>query len=61
VPNLGLGAGFPLTTSAQGKVSIPNVPGGLGLFDLLMQVVVQDPAQPAGFGISNAVSAHFLP
>ncbi len=61
VPDLGLGAAFTLTTNAQGKVLIPGVPGGLGAFDVLLQVIVQDPAQPKGVGISNVVSAHFMP
>ncbi|MCB9898615.1 MAG: FG-GAP repeat protein [Planctomycetes bacterium] len=63
VPDLtpGVGAGFVFATDAQGALLIPDVPGGLGLFDLWLQCLVQDAAQPLGFDLSNAVHASFLP
>lgn len=51
----------PVVTDAAGKFLLPNVPGGGGPFSAYVQMVVQDPAQVKGYGLSNAVRLDFKP
>ncbi len=60
VPNLASGVTFVLATDTHGAMHLVGIPGGLGLFDVFLQVVIQDPAQAKGFALSNVVLAHFL-
>ena len=48
-------------TDGTGSWSLAGIPGGLGPATLFAQVVVIDPAQGQGFGLSNAVQVDFLP
>lgn len=52
---------WPTLTDATGSVGIPNVPGGGGLLDVYVQFAIQDPSQPSGVGLSNAVKLEFMP
>lgn len=51
----------PITTDANGRYSVPDIAGGGGPFSFFVQAVYQDPAQPDGFGFSNAVRLDFEP
>jgi len=51
---------LPLMTDAAGGFTV-QVPGGNGPATLYAQAVTLDPAQPLGFGISNAVAIELLP
>jgi FG-GAP repeat/FG-GAP-like repeat len=61
VPNAGAAFVLPLATGADGRLAVQNVPGGGGLTDLYLQIVLKDPAQPKGYTLSNAVKVHDLP
>lgn len=61
VPNPTGAIVLPFTTSAAGKVLLPNTPGGGGPFNVYLQFIVKDAAQPQGYALSNAISASFLP
>ncbi len=52
---------FPFVADPTGVVSITNVPGGMGPADVYVQFVVTDLAQPAGWGLSNALRVELLP
>jgi hypothetical protein len=49
-----------LLTSPAGKLNA-TLKGGAGPFDLYVQAVVQDPGQPVGYALSNALRLSFLP
>ena len=49
------------STDASGSWTFAGIPGGLGPATLYAQVVLLDPAQAGGFGLSNAVQVDFLP
>lgn len=61
VPNVGAGLLVPLATNAQGKLLIPGIAGGSGPFSVYVQCLIQDPAQPKGWALSNAIKPQFLP
>lgn len=52
---------LPVMTDAQGKITIPSVPGGYGSFAEFAQVVIQDNAQVKGYAFSNALKIVFYP
>ncbi|MDF1799754.1 MAG: hypothetical protein P1V81_11305 [Planctomycetota bacterium] len=52
---------FPGATDAGGSWSMGPIAGGGGPSTLFVQAVYVDPAQTAGFGISNAVQMNYLP
>jgi len=51
----------PLPTDSAGTLSIDDMQGGGGPLDVYVQCVVQDPLQPLGFALSNALLVKFLP
>jgi hypothetical protein len=48
-------------TDSEGSLVLPGIPGGGGPITGYLQAVLVDPAQPAGYGLSNAVQLDFLP
>jgi hypothetical protein len=52
---------LPLTTDGSGAAGLQGLPGGGGPLDVYVQAVVVDPAQPKGYGLSNALQVQFLP
>lgn len=52
---------FALPTDADGSAVLADLPGGGGPLDVYLQAVTVDPAQPAGFGLSNALLVTFEP
>ncbi len=48
-----------LVTDGAGEILVPDIPGGGGPVTALIQVVISDPGQAQGFGISNAVELAF--
>ncbi len=51
----------PLTTDADGDISIPGIAGGNGPAVLFLQCVLIDAGQPQGLGFSNALQVTLLP
>jgi hypothetical protein len=52
---------FPLPTDANGDASLAGIQGGGGPLDVFVQAVTIDPAQPQGYGLSNALHVSFEP
>lgn len=52
---------LPVLVGAGGSATLPGVPGGGGPLAAYVQFVQQDPAQPAGYALSNAVRVEWLP
>ncbi len=52
---------MPYLTDATGEVSLPGVAGGGGPLDVVIQFVIDDSTQPAGWALSNAVQVELLP
>lgn len=50
-----------LTTDANGEITIPGVPGGLGPVSVYAQFAVVDAAAPLGVGLSNALRIDLKP
>ncbi len=50
-----------LTADGNGVAGISGISGGNGPFSVYLQAVAQDPGQPQGWTISQAVRADFLP
>jgi hypothetical protein len=51
----------PFPTNGAGTLAINNLAGGHGPLDVYVQFVIVDPAQPAGYGLSNALLVELLP
>ncbi len=49
------------TFDEEGSWLWPDIAGGLGPISIYTQAVYADPAQPQGYGFSNAVRVDFLP
>lgn len=50
-----------LSTDGSGTLGIPSIAGGGGPLSIYVQILVNDPGQIAGVGISNAVRMDLLP
>lgn len=52
---------FIVPTDAEGRVFLPNVPGGGGPVSAYLQAAYPDAALPGGIGLSNALKVDLLP
>ncbi len=50
-----------IQTDAEGRATVPGIPGGGGPFELYVQALVADLSQPGSYTFSNAVRGEFLP
>jgi hypothetical protein len=50
-----------LFTGPQGKFVLPGIPGGGGPVSFYVQILIQDPNQPLGWALTNAIKPQLLP
>jgi len=61
VPQLSSSILLLLATDGEGRLSVLDIPGGLGPAVIYLQLITADPSLPQGLDFSNAVQCWFLP